>query len=147
MQENHIYYLAALIDGEGYIDSRRPRISISSTDLDILERAQEFAGMGNIVGPYMGEKSTKEYWEWNVTTVQDVARLACAIAPLMSNRRQEKLLELAEALSLRTKPVHCLSCDALLDSKMRINAAQYCNSTCRSRKWRKERRRLDALSR
>lgn len=96
-----IGYLAALIDGEGHIKRGKVGVmlSVTSTDFDIVERAYLMSEIGTIQGPYK-LKSGKERWMWAVTKKSDVARLLCAITPLMSERKRlTQILPVAEYLS------------------------------------------------
>lgn len=146
MEPVEIGYLAGLIDGEGYIETNRVRLNVTSVDLDILDRAQSMCEMGHINGPYMAQKSTKPFWSWDVTDGHELARLFCAITPLMSSRRRLKILEAAETLAVRSKPSQCLWCGERIETKMRKNTTKYCNSTCRVNEWRSRKAETGGMS-
>lgn len=131
-----IGFLAGLFEGEGYIDTSRVRMNITSTDRDTLEFGYSMCQFGHINGPYWAKKSTKEFWSWDITDGRQIARFLCAIVSLMSERRREEIQKAAEVLAVRSKHSECLLCGKRIETKMRKNTTKYCSSTCRVAEWR-----------
>lgn len=101
MNEVEIAWLAGIIDGEGWFDcmekeGRIPavRIGVESIDLDLLQQCHSFSGMGIVSGPRFRGEDRKPIWTWRVGKRRDVFRLLLAIAPLLSNRRRARILEI-----------------------------------------------------
>lgn len=145
-----IGYLAALIDGEGNIriNGHGVRIVVTSTDYDIVHRAFQMSGVGTIYGPYSyrSERHHKPRWEWSVSNHKDAARLLCAIAPLMSQRRREtQIMPVADYLSGRTHPRLCSVCDEPFSQSTR-GIKKYCSDKCYRVKYNKRRRELRCLA-
>ena len=127
-------WFAGLFEGEGTVtwDKRyhTMRLSVGSTDLDVLERVQQATGVGTISGPYKGQgKSTPEHYKpmygWYLSNHQDQLDLWEKIRPMMSARRSARFDELCAMYdaaprkrrpdSKRTRPStrggrHALSC-------------------------------------
>ena len=99
MSQIEIAWLAGIIDGEGFTDSlpkvKAVRIGLESSDFDIVQRCQDFSGMGTISGPRI-RGNNKPIWVWRVSKRRDVFRLLLAISPLLCVRRKKKILELTE---------------------------------------------------
>lgn len=99
-----IYWLAGMFDGEGTITKgsrNKIVLRVNSTDKDIVDRCQEFSGMGSISGPYQyNEKPTRENtkanWYWTVYKKRDVYRLLLAMAPLLCERRKQRIMEMVD---------------------------------------------------
>lgn len=90
-------WLAGLFEGEGSITTatkRNPlRLSMKSTDEDVLRRAHAIAGIGTLNGPYApAEKNLgkKPYWTWSVHRSAEAAGLLMTMYPLLGVRRQER---------------------------------------------------------
>lgn len=102
-----IAWAAGLFEGEGsilcaYRLGRRPgrtmpRLSMGSTDLDILERFAATVG-GKVKGPYRpnGSKtptSRKDIYCWRVETVRETQRILRLFWPYLGERRRAKAAE------------------------------------------------------
>lgn len=90
-------YVAGIVDGEGWIrlggkDNKFIRMAVSMTDLDVLERCQFITDLGKITGPYIKRKGNKNIWYWSINS-NDAAALLMTIYPLLSMRRQQKIVE------------------------------------------------------
>lgn len=103
MSQVDIAWAAGLIEGEGSFSCsrrNRPFIQIQMCDKDVLEQIQQRTGMGNVTGPYAGSQGLgvgprKPTYSWKVYKQRDVWRLLLAIAPLLSERRRARIMELA----------------------------------------------------
>src|SRR5687768_2908398 len=89
-----IEWFAGLYEGEGCI-IRQPRnsvvMAISSTDHDVLIKAQEIIG-GRVRGPrHDGNPRHKPRWEWFVTSRNDVLAITSAIYPHLCSRRRAQI--------------------------------------------------------
>lgn len=145
-----IGYLAALIDGEGSIKTHKTgcNLTLSSTDLDIVERAQAWSGMGRITGPKWAKKSTKPFWRWQVSDRSDLVRLLLAIAPIMSERRRiTQILPAVEYLLAHvSKPKECANCGEWFHKIGWSTAnllSRFCSKSC-SRKFNYKKRKEES---
>lgn len=144
-----IGYLAAIIDGEGHIgSSKRINISVTSCDFDIIERAYNLSGIGTIQGPY-SPKNPKHnnYWVWSVAKHKDIARLLCAIAPLICERKRNVyIVPMIERLSKAiNRPKNCSGCGieyTPLKSGAGVTQSKYCSNTCRNNAKNMARRKM-----
>lgn len=92
--ERHLYYIAGIIEGEGWIASQNLTVSVfvKMTDEDTIRRLQSLTGMGKIIGPKKAGKSHwKPYWQWSVCSRGEAARLLLAVYPLLGVRRQKQI--------------------------------------------------------
>lgn len=107
----NLAWLAGIIEGEGCVEfglqkprpgppqyqsgpRRYQRITVSMTDLDVIERVHHIASCGTITGPYWRPKSTKEIWVWTVQNRPGVVALLRMIHPWMGVRRRAKIEDL-----------------------------------------------------
>lgn len=78
-------------NGRGY---QYPLIHVNMTDLDVLERAQKYAGIGSITGPYEDRRAgTKPYWSWRVSGAAARALMADVVGRMCA-RRSAKIREI-----------------------------------------------------
>lgn len=91
--ETFIPWFAGLFEGEGsfgFCKERPKRLALASTDKDVLERIQQFAG-GNIYNSW--RKEGKEHWKdayvWHLSG-HEALKLAKTIMPLLLSRRQNR---------------------------------------------------------
>lgn len=94
-------WFAGLFEGEGSISPdkvrggrRRWRLTIGSTDLDVLLKARRAIGLGRITGPY-GKKGVhrKPYWHWSAHSRADVYAALAMIFGFLGERRQARARE------------------------------------------------------
>lgn len=101
MDENERHWLAGLLEGEGCFfmgnGGRSPRIHTRSTDLDVLERAMDVAGVGTLRGPTWHGRSSKPFWTWAVENGSEAAALMANMHPLLGKRRRAKIEDLLAA--------------------------------------------------
>jgi len=98
-------WVAGLFEGEGCIaHSRNGKygqwfLVVASTDLDVLERLQEWTGVGNISGPTQRSESHKPCWTWRSTKRDETYALLIALYPWLGARRQERARECLKGIS------------------------------------------------
>jgi hypothetical protein len=103
-----IAWMAGIIEGEGciHVISRGDgvQVKVTMTDLDIIQRLHETSGIGLVRFASMkGRERHKPQFSWIVQRSRDVARLLCAIAPVLGERRRAACLKAAERLA-RIRP-------------------------------------------
>lgn len=93
-----IGWLAGIIDGEGTLYANAglhaARISVGMTDEDTINKLLDITGVGCINTSQRG--NYKRLYTWTVSNRNDVMHILASITPLLSNRRREKVAELAE---------------------------------------------------
>ena len=72
---------------------RLPKVVVSMTDLDTVERFAQVLGFNRVTGPYQGRLSTKPTYSWAVTG-QKAIDFMDVVKPYMSNRRFCRIEEL-----------------------------------------------------
>ena len=84
-----IPYLAGFYEGEGYLDHTSPygyRITIVSTDIDVLQRIQHtFGGTLNPMKSYADHH--KPAWRWRLGKRSEVSSVLFKMLPWLGNRR------------------------------------------------------------
>lgn len=101
MTESEVAWLAGLFDGEGCIKfsgKSSAYLVISMSDLDILEKALERTGAGNIYSSRAPSENRKPMWEWSVCQKIQVELLIKLIYPWLGSRRQKRCKEAIERL-------------------------------------------------
>jgi hypothetical protein len=68
-------------------------MSLSSTDLDVIEKFRQIVGCGNVGGPYWHSKSTRPQWAWTLNRADEFLVLAEVLRPFLGERRLAKLNE------------------------------------------------------
>jgi hypothetical protein len=63
------------------------QLTLSSTDLDVLQRLQRLVG-GRLNGPYQWGDKRKPIWRWQMTGQKEVDRVVCLLFPWLGARRQ-----------------------------------------------------------
>lgn len=81
-------WLAGLIDGEGNIS--RGTVRVTSTDLDILEKARRVSGAGDIVARSADSRGRrKPSYVWQVLRKRDALPLLAAVLPHLCTRKAQ----------------------------------------------------------
>lgn len=94
--KDKIDWATGLFEGEGTIyrnDNKRLFImSVQMKDEDIVKRFNEVVNCGKVFKrkPYKGYAPM---WEWRLTKINDILRLAKLILPFMGKRRTEQILK------------------------------------------------------
>ncbi len=105
MNNVELGWVAGLHEGEGSCIVIRngtgrlyAKVSLGSTDLDVLEKLQALVG-GNIHGPFRLENPRhKPYWNWSLTDTRGAAIYMEAVYPLLCERRQGQIDAVRSAL-------------------------------------------------
>jgi hypothetical protein len=86
-------WLAGLYEGEGSCSlvHGRLQVQIKMTDLDVLERALEIAGVGRIYGPYRRSEAWKPCWTFIVYREEDAQALLGRLRPYLLSRRGQQI--------------------------------------------------------
>lgn len=105
MDSVDIAWVAGIFEGEGTINfsGSYPQIAVAMTDLDIIERLYKVTEVGTIIMKTKQDPRYKQQWVWGVWNRKDVARILCAIYPLLGVRRGEAVARAAEGLARRPK--------------------------------------------
>lgn len=101
-------WVAGLFEGEGCFRAaqsgsgphRYPRAQMMQVDRSVLERLQSVTGLGTISGPYTDSRPgtrSQPYSVWGVYGAQAADEFAVSIFPLLSERRQQQILDAYEA--------------------------------------------------
>jgi hypothetical protein len=107
MLETELYWLAGLLEGEGYFTANRsnggkylyPKIELCMTDEDVVRKAHKVTGVGNVGGPYPDKRQPhwKPTWRWSVYG-QKAFTLMDTLYPLLGARRQAKIDEIRQRM-------------------------------------------------
>lgn len=92
----NLAWLAGILEGEGTFrlhQERQPCVTVAMTDEDVIRRAHEVAGVGNVRGPYT-PKGKKPFWVWTVAKSCDAYALSVAVYPWLCSRRRAKIREI-----------------------------------------------------
>lgn len=100
ISRDDLIWFTGVFEGEGCISPTRTGIAlnIQMTDEDIIKRLHDAIKVGSIQGPRQGRLGTKPIYTWQVSGKRDVARVLCAMAPLLGERRRAKIMELQDNL-------------------------------------------------
>jgi hypothetical protein len=98
-------WLAGILDGEGCVSLNSanhghlrayfPRVSVTNTDLRMIEKIQEITGIGGVYyRPASG--NWRERWHWDVQNIEDIMGLLLAVRPYLITKgdRADLLLTL-----------------------------------------------------
>lgn len=92
-------WVAGLLEGEGSFvlkEGKKPRVTCHMTDLDVLERLQNYAGGRIYKVKNPNPHKWKQSWVWTITDSDKVVVLMKDILPYMCSRRTEKILHLLD---------------------------------------------------
>lgn len=101
IDRDDLIWFTGLFEGEGCLSPTRNGVAlyIQMTDEDIIKRAYTVIKVGTIQGPRPHTiPGRKPIWAWQTSNKRDVARVLCAMAPLLGERRRERILELSDRL-------------------------------------------------
>ena len=85
----NIAWMAGMYEGEGCLEktsARSYRLNISSTDLDVIEKIQDFAG-GYVHPKKVYKDHYKPQWRWRLGDKESVKNLLTGMLPFLGNRR------------------------------------------------------------
>jgi hypothetical protein len=152
----NLAWLAGLLEGDGCftVGSSQGllRLECAMSDLDVLQKAQDIAGTGNISGPYNYGIGSKAMYRWHVTTTKNAYALMVALYPWLGNRRKNRILDLLESFRVYgiklSKPTKCPQDHLYLSENTYItsNGSNGCRE-CRRESVRRSRlRRMEKIN-
>lgn len=113
-----IAWVAGLIEGEGTIRTHKtrpsqaqegityayPMVSVQMTDEDVVRRAQEWTGLGRVLGPYNvpSRPGSKPIWMWHVMRKDQAMTLIAMVWAYLGERRREQARRTLGAFSKGT---------------------------------------------
>jgi len=99
-------WLAALIDGEGWIspapESRQQKLTIGvqSTDHDVVDQIHRLAAVGTVIALRRQEQPHyKPSWRWTVTNRLGIETVLRAVLPYLGHRRSQRVMHVLERLA------------------------------------------------
>ena len=98
----NIGWMAGLYEGEGCIEktsTRGYRLTIVSTDLDVIEKIQDFAG-GYVHPQKQYKPHHKPAWKWRIGTKREVIDLLTQMLPFLGNRRAYDALNALDTMEI-----------------------------------------------
>ena len=107
MEQNNFYWFIGLFEGEGSFsmtENRASRITITSTDKDVLEKVVSILG-GTIIMPTKRKEHWKQEYVWYLDREKS-KDVTLRMLPFLSKRRQSKAnewLELCNKKHRKTK--------------------------------------------
>ena len=106
-------------------------IAIMMKDKDVLIRAWEAFGVGNLTGP----TTRDEMWRWKVANLEGMYSLIRRILPHLSARRTVQADRLIQRYELSRTPVPmiCTQCGCYYERLRQAHKQKYCTPKCRSR--------------
>lgn len=88
MKATDAAWLAAIIDGEGYIDVPLCRIKVTNCDLKLLQETQRIAGGGRIYSNGTPQRANhRQAYRWDLQAKADVKRVLNAVGPRLITKR------------------------------------------------------------
>lgn len=114
MKPEQLGWVAGIIEGEGSISVTAaqkignvytyPLVIVGMTDEDVVRRLHEWSGIGRVTGPFCppSRGTNKPHWCWSVNKISHVEALCAAIAPFLSERRQEQVRVMRQKIAERT---------------------------------------------
>lgn len=105
-------WIAGLFEGEGSIVFAQKNsvvVTIFMTDEDVVRRCGALVGAGTVRGPYTDSKrpTNKPMWKWSIFKGAHVEPFLRAIYPWMGSRRQARIEEALDRLSLMRGRERC----------------------------------------
>lgn len=90
--KSDIAWAAGLFEGEGCITTanKNPRLSLGSTDLDVLEKFLSVVGVGKISKGIRSPIATKDIWVWRTAQFEYVQAVLAAFWPWLCSRRRAR---------------------------------------------------------
>lgn len=107
---SEIAWAAGLYEGEGNAyyapKTYNLRLSLSSTDLDVVERFQRVVGgVGKVHLEARARANRKDIYRWRVNRWADAQAVAAMLFPFLCSRRQDQVLTALAAKRARLRPV------------------------------------------
>lgn len=97
MKETDRAWLAGLVEGEGCFNAAKglPRVTVKMTDEDVIRRAREVAGVGQVMGPHANGRKLP-IWTWHVTKGHEAVAMMLFLYPYLGERRRAKISSIVE---------------------------------------------------
>ena len=98
----NIAWMAGMYEGEGCLErtsARGYRLNISSTDLDVIEKIQAFAG-GYVHPKKVYKDHYKPAWTWRLGDKESVKNLLTRMLPFLGNRRAYDALNALDTMEI-----------------------------------------------
>lgn len=98
----NISWFAGLFEGEGSISINRGRtlravLQITMTDEDVVRKAHNIIGVGNVTGPHGPYRpNEKPTWSWRVAKFEESQAVMAAIYQFLGIRRRAKIKEVLD---------------------------------------------------
>ncbi len=108
--KQNMMWLAGFLEGEGCFSIKRASshaidMTVSSIDLDILEKAKNIAGCGKVYEintPSAKKLSDKQLWAWRVWRQAEAYALMVVLFDFMGKRRKEQIKKCIENFKNKT---------------------------------------------
>lgn len=115
MEDNDIVWAVGLFEGEGCINigpraaleagelgKVLVRLTLATTDLDVLEKFQEIMGVGSITErKWFRKNHWKPSWRWESVRQEDVQRILLDFLPYLGSRRRDKADQALQILKMK----------------------------------------------
>ena len=148
-------WTAGLFEGEGcvYHGTNRGyhvwRLTLTSTDLDVLQRFHQAVGLGSVRGPYTsGKAHHRPYWTWELNRRDDINTVLTRLYPYMGERRKAKMDEFFKYYQTHHQqnhhPNHCRRDHEMTEANTIIRSGRKTCRRCENDR-QNERRRLKRL--
>ena len=98
----NIAWMAGMYEGEGCIERTSAhgyRLNITSTDFDVLEKIQAFAG-GYVHPKKVYKDHYKSQWIWRLGDKKGVKNLLTGMLPFLGNRRAYDALNALDTMEI-----------------------------------------------
>jgi hypothetical protein len=104
MSKHELWWVAGFLEGEGCFSRREshpgysyPNIDVQTSDRDVLDRLVEITGTGRVSGPFATRAAHhRPMYGWKKVG-KEARELMVLLAPLMGERRREKIEEILAA--------------------------------------------------
>jgi hypothetical protein len=103
----NLAWVGGLFEGEGSIYPKKNRLSLSSTDRDVVYRFAEIVGVGSIRehAPRAQQLGKKTQWTWTLNRQVHAQAVLAAIWPWLGARRKQKAVELFKKIAVIYAPL------------------------------------------
>lgn len=134
-------WAAGWFEGEGSVPNNKGKpaaasISITNTDLEVLEAFANLFGCGRIYP--LPRDEHKPRWIYHVSG-EDAVSILERLYPWLHSRRRQRIDELFEARRQRMSPRPCKECGATVTPKFMVGGSpQFCSTLCNGRYWRRQ---------
>lgn len=147
METKDIYWIAGLLEGEGWFGITQNHalvISIAMSDLDVMEKAARLLKVNPPISQNLtNQKQYKPYWKqsFKISVCRAAASWMMMLYPLMGERRKEQIRESLKAWRSSTRRGQGQRKDGFVRADChpdRENAAYGLCQSCYMKKWHTE---------